>query len=100
MHVRMIEDVNGDAIDAVNYCSDACHRGHAGDAYAGWNGAHELEHTDYCASCGVAIPGFEDACDCQLRNVVVNRFRTDDGVTCEHGNWIQVSASYLGTMPV
>lgn len=98
MHIRTIQDARGDTVDALNYCSDACHRDDASDAYQGWSGAHELEHTDYCAACGVVIPGFEDACDCQLRNIIVNRFRTDEGETCEHGHWIQLPASYLTPM--
>lgn len=95
MHIGRIEDARGDTVDMVDYCSDSCHRQHAGDAYAGWDGAHELEHTDYCAACGVVIPGFEDACDCQLRNVAVNRFLSDDGERCKHGRWIQVPRSFL-----
>lgn len=102
MHIRIVEDARGDTVDALNYCSDACHRGHAGDAYQGWNGAHEHEHTDYCAACGVVIVGDTvDGCYCQYANVIVNRFLSEYGVKCEHGNWIQLPASYLrGTMPV
>lgn len=96
MHLHSIEDENGELIDAVTLCSDACNRDYAGGEYAGWSGAHESEFTTYCAACGVVIPG-EDACTCQRSNVLVNRFRSDDGETCKHGNWIQVPASYLAT---
>src|SRR5574338_1711388 len=97
MHEHYIEDERGDLLDAIPLCSDACNREYAGNQYAGWNGCHELEHTDYCAACGVAIPGFEDACECQLNNVVVNRFWSETGEQCEHGNWIQVPHSMLDT---
>jgi hypothetical protein len=95
MHEYLIEDERGDTVDAVSLCSDACHRAYAGDEYAGWNGAHELEHTDYCAACGVVIPGTEDACECQRANVVVNRFPSLGGIECKHGNWIQVPIQLL-----
>ena len=99
MHELLIEDERGDIVDALPFCSDSCHRAYAGERYAGWNGAHELEHTTFCVACGVVIAADDDdTCDCQLRNVVVNRFRSDTGETCEHGNWIQVPASYLATV--
>lgn len=90
MHQHYIEDSRGDLIDAIPLCSDACNRDYAGENYRGWNGCHEMEFTTYCRNCGVVIPGFEDACQCQRDNVFVNRFLSDDGETCEHGNWIQL----------
>jgi hypothetical protein len=100
MHIHTIDDDHGDLLDVVNLCSDSCHRAYAGDDYNGWNGCHETEHPDYCASCGVVIPGTVDddgtPCDCQTRNVVVNRFLSDDGERCEHGNWIQLPSAHLG----
>jgi len=95
MHHHRIEDERGDLVDLVTLCSDACHRDYAGDDYQGWSGCHETEFNDWCQQCGVVIPG-QDACECQLHNVVVNRFLSDTGEKCEHGHWIQVPASYIG----
>jgi len=81
-------------------CSDNCSREFAGDDYAGWNGCHESEFTTYCVQCGVAIAGVTDedkTCNCIRSNVVVNRFRSDSGETCKHGNWIQLPAHFLNT---
>lgn len=89
MHEMILTEA-GEAIDVAYFCSDACHRDYAGDAYEGWSGCHELEFTDYCWSCGVVIPGAEDACEHQLSNVVVNRFVSLAGEKCPHGNWIQL----------
>jgi hypothetical protein len=93
MHEHYIEE-NGELIDAIPLCSDACNRDYAGEAYAGWNGCHESEFTTYCANCGVVIPG-EDACEHQLDNVLVNRVLSLGGVECPHGNWIQIPATLL-----
>ena len=100
MHEHIIIDETGDTVDAVPLCSDACHREYAGDEYAGWSGAHETEFTTWCASCGVVIPGVNEdddgqPCECQTRNVVVNRFISDDGERCEHGHWVQLPATML-----
>lgn len=94
MHEHYIEDEDGQLVDAVALCSDACNRDYAGAAYAGWNGCHEAEFTTYCAQCGVVIPG-EDSCGCQRNNVVVNRFRNAEGERCEHGHWLQLPALLL-----
>ena len=90
-----IDDEKGDLIDAIPFCSDPCHRDYAEIEYAGWNGCHEAEFTNYCQNCGVVIPGFMDACKCQFDNVLVNRFLSEEGEKCKHGNWIQVPASYI-----
>jgi hypothetical protein len=100
MHEYLITDETGETVDAVPLCSDWCHREHAGDEYAGWDGAHESEFTTWCAQCGVVIPGAseDDAmqpCECQTRNVVVARFLSDAGERCEHGNWVQLPAAML-----
>ena len=95
MHNHYIEDERGEILDIVPLCSDSCNREYSGRDYAGWSGCHELEHTDYCANCGVVLPGFEDACECQFANVVVNRFLSDTGEVCGHGNWIQVPRSMI-----
>lgn len=96
MHEYLITGPDGDVLDVLPMCSDACHRAYARDDYNGWNGAHQTEHTTFCASCGVVIGADDDdTCDCQLRNVVVNRFVTDDGEQCPHGNWIQLPAGML-----
>jgi hypothetical protein len=98
MHEFYIEDATGDLVGAVALCSDSCLRDYSLENYAGWNGAHETEFTTYCAQCGVVIPG-EDSCDHQIRNVVVNRFPSDTGEKCEHGNWIQVPSANLERTP-
>lgn len=103
MHEHCIEErvpanMLPDIVDVVSLCSDACHREWCqahDEPYGGWNGCHELEHTGWCANCGVVLPGTDDACEHQLANVVVNRFESVEGERCEHGNWIQVPASYL-----
>ena len=95
MHLHYIEDDSGELVELVEFCSDACNRDWSGPAYEGWSGCHEPEFTTYCANCGVVIPGLEDACEHQTSNVVVNRFLSDDGEKCGHGNWIQVPAAYL-----
>jgi hypothetical protein len=94
MHEHYIEDESGELVDVVAFCSDACNRDWSGEAYGGWSGCHETEFTVFCAQCGVAIPG-QDACEHQTDNVVVNRFPSDTGEKCEHGNWIQVPRSSL-----
>jgi hypothetical protein len=94
MHVYLVSDETGDTVDAVSLCSDSCHREYAGDDYAGWYGCHETEHTDYCANCGVVIPGM-DACECQFANVIVNRFLSENGERCKHGRYLQLPAANL-----
>jgi hypothetical protein len=101
-HCMMIEDDRGELIDVVNLCSDSCHRQYAGTAYAGWDGCHELELTDWCANCGVVIAGtyaaeYGDAgpCDCAINNVVVNRFAITAAEVCEHGTTIQQPCQLL-----
>ena len=93
MHEHCI-DRDGETVDVVKLCSDACNRDWCadnGETYDGWAGCHETEFTDWCAQCGVVLPG-QDADPCQLANVVVNRFSRADGERCEHGAWIQLPA--------
>jgi hypothetical protein len=92
MHLHYIEDESGDLVDLVEFCSDACNRDWSGDAYQGWSGCHESEHTTYCRHCGTVIPG-EDACEHQIDNVLVNRFPSFSGEQCSHGRWIQLPAA-------
>lgn len=99
MHQHYIEDEDGQLIDVVSLCSDACHRDYAGEDCAGWNGCHEAEFTTFCAQCGVVIPG-QDATEAQASNVVVNRFLSDEGEKDETGAWIQVPASFLSLVTV
>lgn len=95
MHVHEIEDEHGDLADVVPFCSDSCHREWCAKSsaypYTGWNGAREGgDANEYCASCGVIASCGEGACEHQRGNVVVNRFTSQLGVACEHGNWIQL----------
>jgi hypothetical protein len=105
-HEIQIDDANGELIDIVNVCTDSCNRTYCVRVeltYQGWSGCHELEHTDYCANCGVVLPGFAgdsngESCADQDSNIVVARFRSDDGEKCERHNgrhWIQLPASML-----
>jgi hypothetical protein len=94
MHEYYIDDAAGDLVDVIPLCSDSCLRAYSLENYAGWNGAHESEFTTHCAQCGVVIPG-DDACEHQTHNIIVNRFPSDTGERCPHGNWIQVPATYL-----
>ena len=92
-HYIIIEDDQGEMVDRIDVCSDACHRDWCRDndqPYEGWHGCNETELTDWCASCKVVLPGSEDACECQQYNVSVNRFPSEHGDKCEHGNWIQL----------
>jgi hypothetical protein len=95
MHLHTIEDERGDLVEVVPFCSDACNRDYCGDDYQGWSGCHEADVTLYCASCGVAIPGLEDACPHQIGNVVVNRFTSAEGERCSCGRWVQLPLRML-----
>lgn len=94
MHYHIVEDAEGDVVDLIPFCCDACNRAHMGDAYAGWNGCMEGgDNVEFCAECGVVAGGGYE-CDCQRDNVVVNRFRQDKGEKCRHGHWIQLPMNY------
>src|SRR4249920_978103 len=93
MHVHLIENGEGNVVDVIPFCSDACHRdycaAHSDLTYGGWHGCIEGgDGMEFCAQCGVVCWGYK--CDCQRDNVVVNRFTSDTGEKCEHGNWIQL----------
>ena len=100
-HQHCVNDpISGDIVDIVVFCSDACHKEWCAnplndETYEGWSGCHECEHTEYCAQCGVVLPGYEDACDHQRDNVVVNRFRVSERELCPHGNIMQLAADEL-----
>ncbi len=98
MHYHLIEDKDGQLVDLVPLCSDACHRGWCethGVPYTGWNGAQEGgDSVEYCANCGVVAGGAYE-CEHQRNNVVVNRFRSEAGEKCECGHWIQLPERYL-----
>lgn len=49
-HMVTINDERGDIVDARYYCSDYC--ASTDSLYAGWNGCHELQDSEPCASCG------------------------------------------------
>ena len=101
MHYHYLEDDNGELVDVVPFCSDACHRDYCNQTdedYQGWSGANEgSEEVDYCALCGV-VAGGDGMAECQIANVVVNRLLSENGERCsEHdeAHWIQLPASYL-----
>lgn len=97
MHIHERTDERGDITDVITFCSDSCHRdwcAATGADYGGWNGCHESpDYGAYCTACGVIAGGAR--CECQRNNVVVNRFTSDAGEMCEHGNWLQLPAWML-----
>ena len=62
MHLQLIEDLDGQLIDVIEFCSDYCHKEHAGSDYAGWNGCNEAEFNTACANCEAVIEGVEGEC--------------------------------------
>jgi len=58
-HLQLIENLDGDLIDVVEFCSDFCHSDAAGVEYQGWNGCNELEFNSPCQNCGTTIEGVE-----------------------------------------
>lgn len=101
MHYHERDDERGDLVELVPFCCDSCHVEWCrvkGIEYGGWNGAHEsADYSEYCANCGVIASAGEDSCEHQQDNVIVNRFTTEEGETCEHGNWIQLPRERIGT---
>ena len=100
MHAHYLEDAHGNLTDAIPFCSDSCHREWCRNAsvdYNGWNGAHDSgDSNEYCANCGTIAGVGEESCECQESNVIVNRFTTEAGEMCEHGNWIQLPRAMTG----
>jgi len=99
MHIRQLEDARGDLADVIPFCSDSCHREWCqatGTEYGGWDGCHESpDYNSYCAMCGVIAGCGPEACKHQRENLIVNRFTTEDGEMCRHGNWVQVPRRLL-----
>ena len=60
-HLHLIEDENGDVIDAKVYCSDLCHV-LDNDNYQGWNGCSEISFSQPCErkGCSNIVKGVED----------------------------------------
>ena len=59
-HYHEVNAESGDLIDLIVFCSDNCHWSYCHDNdldYAGWNGCHELEFSEYCAQCCDSIAG-------------------------------------------
>lgn len=52
-HFVDIEDKDGQVVDRVYYCSDACAQFNPN--YAGWNGCHEIETDEVCGECDTVI---------------------------------------------
>lgn len=104
MHIHPIEDADGEIIDAVNLCSDSCHRDYceaAGVDYPGWSGAHEPDPDVllYCDQCGVRLTAAPvQDCDWDCVPIDVNRLPTDEPIDhCEHGVPGQVPVRLLRT---
>ena len=98
MHAHIIENGKNNIVDIIYFCSDVCHReyckSHTDLTYDGWNGCNEgSDSVEFCSNCGVVAGGTYD-CDCQKYNMVVNRFPSEEGEKCEHGNYIQLPANH------
>ena len=63
-HAVLINDVHGDVVEAVFYCSDHHAKTHAG--YAGWYGSVELDFGQGCSleGCTEVLHGIE-TCYCK-----------------------------------
>jgi hypothetical protein len=62
MHLHLIEDDEGQLVDAIDLCSDFCHQDYCHTEnleYRGWNGCNESEFDTWCANCDVLIEGIE-----------------------------------------
>jgi len=88
--------------DMIPFCSDWCRDDYALDKNwdsSFWLDSDENDFNEYCACCGVVLPGMEDSnCECVRDNFVVARFLSEDGDLCEHGNWIQLPAANVKNM--
>jgi hypothetical protein len=63
-HLHFIEDIDGDVVDHVIFCSDFCHREYCDDEtyiYGGWNGCHEISTSEPCAYCEALVGGLDEA---------------------------------------
>jgi hypothetical protein len=61
-HYFPIEDVEGNLVEVVPFCSDWCHRDwcrQTGNEYKGWNGCHEHDQVEECANCGDIMLGLD-----------------------------------------
>jgi len=56
-HFVLVDDAYGELIDVRTYCSDFCAQGD--NAYAGWNGANEVEFDTTCDGCGSEVKGID-----------------------------------------
>jgi len=99
MHCHAVNASNGDLIDIIPLCSDSCHLDYDRDRGLKYEGVSvdydPPDDNTYCAQCGVIAACGPDACEHQRDNIVVNRFLSESGETCEHGNWIQVPERML-----
>ena len=62
MHLHLIEDQEGQLVDAIDLCSDFCHKDYCDTnhlEYRGWNGCNESEFNTTCEECGDLIEGVE-----------------------------------------
>jgi hypothetical protein len=57
----LLQDVSGDVVDALYYCSDTCAK--SNPAYAGWYGCVELDFGQGCDNCSAQLHGIE-SCSC------------------------------------
>lgn len=93
MHYLPIEDDDGQLVDMLPTCSDACSRDLATREnlpYGEWYGAQETEFTTYCENCGVVLGGFDPECE-HVYPVVVNLIGEPEDEHCEHGTLIRAA---------
>lgn len=100
-HYIDVNDTNGDLIDLIPFCCASCRTDYCRDnsieTDENFSNAEGGDSNEYCAECGViAHIGFEEeSCEHQRDNFVVNRFQSEEGEVCEHGNWIQLPVHML-----
>lgn len=90
MHEHLLEDDDGDIVDAIPLCSDWCHQmwcAENDEPYSGWYGCQESGQDQWCAQCGVRCDIDPAAkCDGTCLPVVVNlAYSRDRESFCEHG---------------
>ena len=62
-HLFLVEDVDGDLVDQIVFCSDYCHREYTAKEnlkYGGWFGCQEISFTQPCAECGATVHGLDE----------------------------------------
>lgn len=90
-HIVAHADLNGDVWDQDYYCSDHCAQ--YDDDYAGWNGAHEIDHCTNCPvfACNAHVPHTGDCVE--LSVMVGNVFKR---AYDKFGHWSMSATEVIG----